>query len=241
MAHFSEEGFEEDPGDSVQIESPVEENESESFLENAVCLCEARRSLRLCVNQVHQLTFELELRQQRLAPLRLRLASVGGDAARLRSAAFAAEDDVRDALAGFHAYRQKMLAYRVAVAGGGRELTEKRHLVQSLKQQRDELEEDLKNMKREVEALKEEAREKRSSVSEWSRRLQEELRAQELIRRTIQIQARRHEAVVKRLRLQLSRAQDAHRRRVEEIFIMRKTVAELKSKQKLLELPQSEH
>ncbi|XP_015251025.1 PREDICTED: coiled-coil domain-containing protein 122 [Cyprinodon variegatus] len=158
------------------------------------------------------------------------------------------QEEVEDAqltLGKFSMYREKMKGHRNAVLQAAcqtethRELEEKKMLVWKLKQEKEQLREDLENpngnvlqtAKGETDSLKREISERSLAVAAMTHQLKKELDTNVKLKKDIEIQNRRHEAIVKRLRCQLSRTQAVHRQTLDEILQLQQQLTELKGQQ----------
>ncbi|XP_003446663.1 coiled-coil domain-containing protein 122 isoform X1 [Oreochromis niloticus] len=203
------------------------------------------KELRSKVREILVLESEMEQLEQQTMILHDRCVSISKEDTELQILIGEEEEVAQVALAGFNTYRSKMEGHRAAVlhavsqTKAHNELKEKKELVQMLRKQNEELKEDLNNpngntvqmAKKEIKALKEEVSLKMKTISEKRERLQKEFEIHAQIKKDIEIQNRRYEAIMKRLRCQLSRAQANHRQMSDDIYHMRRQLAELRSQQ----------
>ncbi|XP_008299997.1 coiled-coil domain-containing protein 122 [Stegastes partitus] len=202
----------------------------------------AEQELRSKVREFLMLEGELEQLERQTKVLHDRCTSISKGNADLQMFIREEEEVARTALAQFSAYRNKMEGHRAAVLYAAsqteahKELEEKKALVRMLTQKKEELKEDLENpngntvqmAKSEINALKKEISMRRTTIAERREQLQKETELHGQIRKEIEIQNRRYEAIVKRLRCQLSRAQAAHRQMSDDVYHMKRQLAELK-------------
>ncbi|XP_023153634.2 coiled-coil domain-containing protein 122 [Amphiprion ocellaris] len=231
----------------VQTEALKEKQRTLSYLQATLSDVEgkgevAEQELRSKVREFLMLEGELEQLERQTKVQRDRCASISKDNTELQ-VLIREEEEVADvALAQFNTYRKKMEGHRAAVlyaasqTDAHKKLEEKKALVRMLTQKKEELKEDLKNpngntvqmAKSEIDALKKERSTKRMIIAEKKEQLQKEFEIHAQIKKDIEIQNRRYEAIIKRLRCQLSRAQAAHRQMSDDIYHMKRQLAELR-------------
>ncbi|XP_069020276.1 coiled-coil domain-containing protein 122 [Embiotoca jacksoni] len=206
----------------------------------------AKQQLRSKVRELLILEGEVEQLERQTKVLHDRCASVSGDNAEIQILINEQEEAALVAAAGFNTYRRKMEGHRAAVLQAAsrtearKELEEKKVLVRMLTRKKEELREDLENpngktvqmAKKAIDALKAEISVKRASNAERREQLQKEFELHAQIKKDIEIQNRRYEAIIKRLRCQLSRAKADHRQLSDDIYHMRRQLAELKRQQR---------
>ncbi|KAM9328360.1 coiled-coil domain-containing protein 122 [Pholidichthys leucotaenia] len=198
----------------------------------------ADQELRAKVREILILEGEFEDLEQQTKILIDQYASISKENTALHIQISEEEERIQVALAGFSTYQQKMEGHRMAVSHAAqqteahRNLQEKKELVQMLKQKKKELKENLENpngdtvQRREIDALKEEISMRRTALVERRDRLQKEFQAQAQIKRDMEIQNRRYEAIIKRLCCQLNRVQSANRQISDDIYHMKRQLAE---------------
>ncbi|XP_028327306.1 coiled-coil domain-containing protein 122 [Gouania willdenowi] len=200
----------------------------------------AEQELRWKAREFLVLEGELEQAELQTKVLQDRCASIRKDSAHLQATISEQEENVNRKLEEFKTYRYKMENHRAAVllalscTKAHKELEEKKDLVKKLRQETEELREDLQKPdgktaqlgKRAVEALKEQISEKRTIIFEKKEELQNEGEVHTQFKKDIEIQKRRYEAIVKRLRCQLGRARAARREVSDDIHHMRRQLAE---------------
>uniref|UniRef100_A0A3B5N181 Coiled-coil domain containing 122 n=1 Tax=Xiphophorus couchianus TaxID=32473 RepID=A0A3B5N181_9TELE len=172
------------------------------------------------------------------------------------------EESARSALEKFSAYRNKMQGHKDAVlqavsqTEAHRELKENRMLVLKLRQEKEQLKEDLQNpngitlQTAKVQnihktILKREISEWKTAIAEGREQLKKEFEIHAKLKRDIEIQTRRYEAIAKRLRCQLIiyflftrnktskiiKPSRFFRQTLDEIFHLQKQLTEFKGQQ----------
>ncbi|XP_023185360.1 coiled-coil domain-containing protein 122 isoform X5 [Xiphophorus maculatus] len=203
------------------------------------------RRLRSRWREIRLLDGEMEHLEKQRALLQDRCAGINKENVKLNVLLQDEEESARSALEKFSAYRNKMKGHKDAVLQAAsqteahRELTENRMLVLKLRQEKEQLQEDLQNpngitlqtAKEEIDALKREISEWKTAIAEGREQLKKEFEIHAKLKRDIEIQTRRYEAIAKRLRCQLSRVQAVHRQTLDEIFHLQKQLAEFKGQQ----------
>ncbi|XP_023185359.1 coiled-coil domain-containing protein 122 isoform X4 [Xiphophorus maculatus] len=183
------------------------------------------RRLRSRWREIRLLDGEMEHLEKQRALLQDRCAGINKENVKLNVLLQDEEESARSALEKFSAYRNKMKGHKDAVLQAAsqteahRELTENRMLVLKLRQEKEQLQEDLQNpngitlqtAKEEIDALKREISEWKTAIAEGREQLKKEFEIHAKLKRDIEIQTRRYEAIAKRLRCQLSRVQAVHR------------------------------
>ncbi|XP_051798316.1 coiled-coil domain-containing protein 122 [Acanthochromis polyacanthus] len=231
----------------IQTEALKEKQRTLSSLQAALSDVEgkgevAEQELRSKMRELLMLEGELEQLERQTKVHHDRCASISKDNTELQVLTREEEEAALMALAQFNTYRKKMQGHRAAVLCAAsqteahKELEEKRALVRMLTQKKEELKEDLKNpngntvqtAKSEIDVLKKEISTKTMTIAEKKELLQKEFAIHAQIKKDIEIQNRRYEAIIKRLHCQLSRAQAAHRQMSDDIYHMKRQLAELR-------------
>ncbi|XP_027867147.1 coiled-coil domain-containing protein 122 isoform X1 [Xiphophorus couchianus] len=195
--------------------------------------------------EIRLLDGEMEHLEKQRALLQDRCAGINKENVKLNVLLQDEEESARSALEKFSAYRNKMQGHKDAVlqavsqTEAHRELKENRMLVLKLRQEKEQLKEDLQNpngitlqtAKEEIDALKREISEWKTAIAEGREQLKKEFEIHAKLKRDIEIQTRRYEAIAKRLRCQLSRVQAVHRQTLDEIFHLQKQLTEFKGQQ----------
>ncbi|XP_043965986.1 coiled-coil domain-containing protein 122 [Gambusia affinis] len=205
----------------------------------------AEQQLRSKLREICLLEGEMAHLERQRALLQDRCASINKENVKLHMLLQDEEEHARSTLEEFSVYRNKMKGHKDAVlqavsqTEAHRELKENRMLVLNLRQEKEQLKEDLQNpngitlqtAKEETDALKREISESKKAVAEGREQLKKEFEIHAKLKRDIEIQNRRFEAIVKRLRCQLSRAQAVHRQTLGEIFHLQRQLTEFKGQQ----------
>ncbi|KAK5619262.1 hypothetical protein CRENBAI_018112 [Crenichthys baileyi] len=205
----------------------------------------AEQELRSKLRQIQLLEGEVEHLERESKVLHDRCSSINKENIELQMLIQEEEENNQLTLEKFSVYRNKMKGHREAILQAvsqmetQRELEEKRMLVWKLRQEKEQLREDLQNpegntlqmAKHETDALKREISERKMAIAERRQQLKKEFETHAELKKDIEIQNRRHEAIIKRLRCQLSRAQAVHRQTLDDIFHLQRQLAELKGLQ----------
>ncbi|XP_014833905.1 PREDICTED: coiled-coil domain-containing protein 122 [Poecilia mexicana] len=205
----------------------------------------AEQQLRSKLREIHLLEGEMEHLERQRVLLQDHCASINRENVKRHMLIQDKEENARSTLEKISMYRNKMKGHRDAVlqavsqTEAHRELEENRMLVLKLRQEKEQLKEDLQNpngitlqtAKEETDALKKEISERNIAIAGGREQLKKEFEIHAKLKRDIEIQNRRYEAIVKRLRCQLSRAQAVHRHTLDEIFHLQKELTELKGHQ----------
>uniref|UniRef100_A0A087X364 Coiled-coil domain containing 122 n=1 Tax=Poecilia formosa TaxID=48698 RepID=A0A087X364_POEFO len=205
----------------------------------------AEQQLRSKLREIRLLEGEMEHLERQKVLLQDRCASINRENVKQHMLIQDKEENARSTLEKISMYRNKMKGHRDAVLQAvsqieaHRELEENRMLVLKLRQEKEQLKEDLQNpngitlqtVQEETDALKKEISERNIAIAGGREQLKKEFEIHAKLKRDIEIQNRRYEAIVKRLRCQLSRAQAVHRHTLDEIFHLQKELTELKGHQ----------